>query len=255
MKNLKKVLSLALALAMALGLMTVAFAADASDYNDYKDVTYNEAVDVMTAIGVFNGTGDGTNFSPTGELTGLEFAKMLLGALGYDADIKKMTGSTWAINTATLAISSDLDDGMEEISLSNALTREQAAQMAFNTLNADVVRYANKGTNIDLGNGTTVVIGTTPATTVEVNGANVNYNGATSADHDYDTQQFAEKYISQLKLVNKTAKYPSSANEWNFKGVTSDGELVTWETSKNYGVGGEDVAGKGLVRSYTVCIR
>ena len=144
---------------------------------------------------------------------------------------------------------------MEEISLSNALTREQAAQMAFNTLNADVVRYANKGTNIDLGNGTTVVIGTTPATTVEVNGANVNYNGATSADHDYDTQQFAEKYISQLKLVNKTAKYPSSANEWNFKGVTSDVELVTWETSKNYGVGGEDVAGKGLVRSYTVCIR
>ena len=32
MKNLKKVLSLVLALAMALSLMTAAFAADASDY-------------------------------------------------------------------------------------------------------------------------------------------------------------------------------------------------------------------------------
>ena len=35
MKNLKKVLSLVLALAMALSLMTAAFAADASDYKDY----------------------------------------------------------------------------------------------------------------------------------------------------------------------------------------------------------------------------
>ena len=36
MKNLKKVLSLVLALAMALSLMTAAFAADASDYKDYS---------------------------------------------------------------------------------------------------------------------------------------------------------------------------------------------------------------------------
>ena len=46
MKNLKKVLSLVLALAMALSLMTAAFAADASDYKDYSKVTYKEAVDL-----------------------------------------------------------------------------------------------------------------------------------------------------------------------------------------------------------------
>ena len=63
MKNLKKVLSLVLALAMALSLMTAAFAADASDYKDYSKVTYKEAVDVMTAAGIFNG-GDGNNFNP-----------------------------------------------------------------------------------------------------------------------------------------------------------------------------------------------
>ena len=53
-----------LALAMALSLMTAAFAADASDYKDYSKVTYKEAVDVMTAAGIFNG-GDGNNSTPT----------------------------------------------------------------------------------------------------------------------------------------------------------------------------------------------
>ena len=283
MKNLKKVLSLVLALAMALSLMTAAFAADAKDYADYGEVNYNEAVDVMTAIGVFDGMGgefnpDGTltreqaakiitymimgkaeadklvttvapyadvaanrwsagaiawcteqgilsgmgnnRFAPTANVTGLQFAKMLLVALGYDAGIESLTGDSWAINTATLAINADLDDGMEEVSLSGDLTREQACQMAFNTLNADTIRYANKGTNITLSDGTTVVIGATPATTVEVDGRKVNYNGAATTDHDYDTQQFAEKYVSQLKLINVTDKYQSSANQWSFKGVT-----------------------------------
>ena len=41
MKNLKKVLSLVLALAMALSLMTAAFAKDASDYADYDEVNYS----------------------------------------------------------------------------------------------------------------------------------------------------------------------------------------------------------------------
>ena len=57
---------------------------------------------------------------------------MLLVALGYDPKIEKLVGNEWAIKTAKLALSDDvdLDNGMEKLSLSDNLTREQAAQMA-----------------------------------------------------------------------------------------------------------------------------
>ena len=92
MKNLKKVLSLVLALAMALSLMTAAFAADASDYKDYSKVTYKEAVDVMTAAGIFNG-GDGNNFNPDATLNREQAAKIITYMLvGQDA-ADKLTAS------------------------------------------------------------------------------------------------------------------------------------------------------------------
>ena len=103
MKNLKKVLSLVLALAMALSLMTVAFAKDASDYNDYDKVTNKEAVEVLTALEVIDGMGGG--FNPTGNVTRAQMAKMItiisLGNvdasafLGTATDLKDINGH-WA---------------------------------------------------------------------------------------------------------------------------------------------------------------
>ena len=90
MKNLKKVLSLVLALAMALSLMTAAFAADASDYKDYSKVTYKEAVDVMTAAGIFNG-GDGNNFNPDATLNREQAAKIITYMLVGQTQADKLT--------------------------------------------------------------------------------------------------------------------------------------------------------------------
>jgi hypothetical protein len=78
MKNLKKVLSLVLALAMAFSLMSVALAADkATDFTDYGDIEYQEAVNVLTSIGVINGVDDGNSFNPTGTLTREQGAKII----------------------------------------------------------------------------------------------------------------------------------------------------------------------------------
>ena len=63
MRNLKKILALALALVMSMSLMTVANAA--ADFDDYDDISYKEAVDVMTAIGVIDGM-DAGSFAPNG---------------------------------------------------------------------------------------------------------------------------------------------------------------------------------------------
>ena len=52
--------------------------------------------------GIISGYNDGT-FRPTGTLTGFAFSKMLLGALGYDSDIEKFTGSGWTMNVANIA--------------------------------------------------------------------------------------------------------------------------------------------------------
>lgn len=71
MKTLSKTLSLVLVLVMVLGMFGVSGAA----YKDEDTISYKEAVDVMTAIGVLNGIGD--SFQPQGTLTREQAAKII----------------------------------------------------------------------------------------------------------------------------------------------------------------------------------
>ena len=74
MRNLKKILALALALVMTLSLMTVANA-----FNDDKDIDakYDEAVTVLSDLKVFKGVNDGSNFAPKQTITRAEVAAII----------------------------------------------------------------------------------------------------------------------------------------------------------------------------------
>lgn len=73
MRNLKKIVSLALALMMVLSLMVTASAAT---FGDDADITHKEAVDVMVAAGILSGDGNG-NFNPTKALERSSAAKLI----------------------------------------------------------------------------------------------------------------------------------------------------------------------------------
>ena len=150
-------------------------------------------------LGILAGDGAG-NFFPEGKLNGAAFAKMLLVALGYDPKIENYVGSDWMINVASDAIEAGI--APKGVVLSNELSRQDAAQMALQTLTANMVKYDNRGTTINNADGSSVIIGNSPATAVPVNGetAKENYDQRTDgAGRGY--QQFCEKYFPDLIKV------------------------------------------------------
>ena len=76
MKNLKRILSLMVALVLCLGMASVASAASYDAYPDADEVSYEEAMDVLVALGIIEGTDSGS-LDPTGTLTREQAAKII----------------------------------------------------------------------------------------------------------------------------------------------------------------------------------
>ena len=294
---MKKLLALVLALVMSMSLVTISNAA----FKDADSIDYNEAVDVMNAVGVFvgdekgnfnpkenltraqaakiisylllgnktaeglagsgkftdvaktswaagfvdycaavgvvNGVGNG-QFNPNGSLTTLQFAKMLLVALGYDAKIEGFVGSDWSINVSAKANQVGLLNGLD-VGANATLTREQAAKMCLNTLKAPLVEYDTKGTTVTVGGDASVTVGASKAefkTSTNKKAqtiSNAVINGTTAY-----TVEFAEEYYSDLKLnANTTDDFGRPCVEWFWKadsiGVYSNSDdLVATYTKK-----------------------
>ena len=87
MKLLKRNLAFVLTLAMVLGLMVSASAMNIKDYSDYNEITHLEAIDLLTSLGILEGT-DG-KFNPQDVLTREQGAKiiayLMLGKDGAEA--------------------------------------------------------------------------------------------------------------------------------------------------------------------------
>ena len=184
-----------------------------ADAAPYKDVPTNHTFAGYIAYcqkeGIISGYADGT-FRPANTLTGYAFMKMLLGALGYDAEVEQYTGANWSINVAKRAMNIGLKDGLiGDFNGVKAVTREEACLYAFNTLQATMVEYSAK-TSVST-NGTTVVIAGSEAKDV------VN-TGKTDSNIDKDGKmQFAEKYFEDLKLDKTSDDFGRPANKWNVK--------------------------------------
>ena len=100
----------------------------------------NKYIEACAARGVVVGIGGG-KFSPAGKVTATQAAKMLLVELGYDDGIQKYSGSNWATQVNIDATKKGYYDELEDIDVNAPLTREHAAQMIWNALQANEVEY------------------------------------------------------------------------------------------------------------------
>ncbi len=89
-----------------------------------------------------------TKFDPDSTVTGQEAAKMLLVVAGYDAAKAGLTGANWAQNTMSYAglagLFNDVDSPVEQ-----ALPRQYAAQMLFNALDVNRVKWSTDSNSFD----------------------------------------------------------------------------------------------------------
>ena len=91
--------------------------------------------------GIIDGMGDGT-FQPEAQLTGYQWAKMLLCAVGYGRN-DEYVGSSWSLNTAKDALDKGIFDGDLVGADHTPLQRQQAILYAFNALTGvEVVVYS-----------------------------------------------------------------------------------------------------------------
>ena len=112
-------------------------------FTDVRGTIYAWAegyIEACVAQGIVDGVG-GTRFSPAGNVTGAQLAKMLLVSLGYNATTEKFTGNAWETNVNVRASQKHLYDGLEKMDTSAAVTRDQAAQMVWNAMQAYEVEY------------------------------------------------------------------------------------------------------------------
>ncbi len=275
MRNLKRVLSLALASVMLMGMMVFGASAaskTAADLTDMDKVTNKEAVSLMVDLGIIvgkpdgsyapaetvdratmskliyfimmgtadesafkgvstplvdvkgnwaegfinycysvkivAGTGDNT-FNPNGKVTVVSAAKMLLVALGYDAEASKyQNDAMWSVNIMRDAQSAGLLKNLSQ-KASEELTRDNAALMIYNALFASLVKPSFQ---IDMGvkylNGYETIYEDT-AKTIPSTMASGTYNlkkvTATVTANDFSNLDAAAAPKDGKTIVNVTA--------------------------------------------------
>ena len=165
--------------------------------------------------GVVAGVGD-SKFDPAGQLTALQFGKMLLVEIGYDAKAAGMTGTDWAINTSKLIATTGLMNGIDG-SVNQVITREKAAQMALNALKTPTVEYDTKGSSISV-NGAEINFGaSTPKYVTSELASARNISSDQLSNQNGYTVELGEKLYKDLKKTATTDAFGRDASKWSIK--------------------------------------
>ena len=155
-------------------------------------------------------------FDPAGQLTALQFGKMLLVELGYDAKAAGMVGADWAINTSKLMAKAKLMDGIDG-SVNQVLTREKAAQMCLNALEAPTVEYTTKGSSISV-NGAEINLGASePSYVTNTIAKEQTISSEKLTNNGGYTIELGEKLYKNLKKIGTTDDFGRPATKWTWK--------------------------------------
>lgn len=120
MEHMKRDRLLPFLMAAAMIFTLLALPARASQFSDITDPEVTQAADVLSALGVVNGTGGG-RFNPDGQLTRAQFCKMVIEIMGrggladgqkYRTIFKDAKAPYWATGYVNLAATMDLGDGV-----------------------------------------------------------------------------------------------------------------------------------------------
>ena len=127
---------------------------DASAYNDDKtsftDIGSHWArgyIKYCQSLGIIAGKSN-TKFCPNDKVTAQEAAKMLLVVSGYDSAKAGLTGSAWRTNTLKYAGAAGILDDVNA-ALEQGLPRQYAAQMIYNTLDVNRVKWSKDSESFD----------------------------------------------------------------------------------------------------------
>ena len=124
------------------GLDPILGTKDTPSFTDIKGTWAEKYIEYCVSLNIINGRNDGT-FGPTDTVTSTEAAKMILATLGYKGDGSGLTGTDWAINTNSLGNQVGLYKNLTTLNVTAPMSRDSAAQMLYNALDAKQVTNAN----------------------------------------------------------------------------------------------------------------
>ena len=230
---------------------------DTPTFTDIKGTWAESYIEYCAANGIIAGRGN-NKFDPTGTVSATEAAKMLLGVLGYSAEKSGLVGNDWAINTNVLANQNGLYKKLSNLNANTLLTRDNAAQMIYNALDADMVELnaaGNYTTSQYSYTGTeSVVTGTERVWVVKIKDSSVNdaikaldgsvYNSrqdaidtlkeANGGTTPLDTGKYTlEQKTQNVYGENTVTKYADETMGHKYLSLITDGDAVLTDVEKD----------------------